>query len=322
MSIDSANDNAPFDEEEVNLSGALLPAAELATATLDSDGGRHKARGALAQSSGQGINWWRIASYVALIIMAILYVGPLFMLFNTSMKTLPEFFKSATSLPTSLNFDNFVEAWDQANFPRLLLNSVLYTAVSTTLYVITAVFVAFPIARGLVRGHKLIFTLFVIALFLPPALIPQFQLILNLNLYNNPFGYILFFLINPIGIIILVGYMRTIPEELDESAAMDGCGYFRFVIQFIIPLARPAIATVVVLHAIGIWNELILPTIYLIDEEFFPVTRGLIVFQGVYGSDWPKLAAAVLMLTVPMLILFLFLQKYIIAGLTAGSVKG
>ncbi len=323
MSIDSAHDNKdPFDESEENLSGPLLPAAELATATLESGSGKRRSRGALAQSSGEGVNWWRIVSYVVLILLAIMYIGPLFMLFNTSMKTLPEFFKNATSLPTSLNFSNFVEAWNQANFPRLLLNSVIYTVVSTTVYVFTAVFVAFPIARGLVRSHKLIFTLFVIALFLPPALIPQFQLILGLNLYNNPIGYMLFFLVNPIGIIILVGYMRTIPTELDESAAMDGCGYFRFVIQFVIPLARPAIATVVVLHAIGIWNELILPTIYLIDEEFFPVTRGLIVFQGVYGSDWPKLAAAVLMLTVPMLILFLFLQKYIIAGLTAGSVKG
>lgn len=273
-------------------------------------------------SVGRRTNWWRIISYVVLIIFALMYIGPLYMLVNTSLKTLPEFFKSATSLPASPNLDNFVDAWKQASFPRLLLNSAIYTAVSTTLYIITAVFVAFPLARGLLRGHKLIFTLFVIALFLPPALIPQFQLILRLGLYNNPVGYMLFFLINPIGIIILVGYIRTLPRELDESAAMDGCGYFRFVWQVIIPLSKPAIATVVVLHAIGIWNELILPTIYLTSDKYFPVTRGLIVFQGVYGSNWPTLAAAVLMLTIPMIILFLVLQKYIVSGLTAGAVKG
>lgn len=270
----------------------------------------------------QKFNWWRILAYLVLLIFAIMYLGPLLMLVNTSLKTTTEFFRSATSLPASPNFENFVEAWEKANFPRLLINSIIYTAVSTTLYVITAIFVAFPIARGLVRGHKFFYTLFVIALFLPAALIPQFQLILNLGLYNNPAGYILFFLVNPIGIIILVGYIRTLPRELDESAAMDGCGYFRFVLQIIIPLSKPAIATVIVLHAIGIWNELILPTIYLTSEEYFPITRGLIVFQGVYGSNWPTLAAAVLMITVPMLVLFLFLQKYIISGLTAGAVKG
>jgi len=274
------------------------------------------------RSGGRKINWWRIIGYVTLLIFAIIYLYPLLMLLSTALKTLPEFFKSPTALPASPSFDNFVEAWDKASFPRLLLNSLIYTTVSTVLYIITAIFVAFPIARGLVRGHKLIFTLFVIALFLPPALIPQFQLILRMGLYNNPFGYMLFFLINPIGIIILVGYIRTLPKELDESAAMDGCGYFRFVWQVIMPLSRPAIATVVVLHAIGIWNELILPTIYLTNEAYFPVTRGLIVFKGVYGSNWPTLAAAVLMLTLPMLILFLVLQKYIISGLTAGAVKG
>jgi raffinose/stachyose/melibiose transport system permease protein len=227
------------------------------------------------------INWWRIIGYIALLIFAIMYIGPLFMLVNTSLKTLPEFFRNPIAISESLNFENFAEAWEKANFARLMINSLLYTAVATTLYIITAIFVAFPIARGLIRGHGVIFTLFVIALFLPPALIPQFQLILGLGLFNNPVGYILFFLVNPIGIVILVGYIRTLPKELDESAAMDGCSYFRFVLQIIIPLSRPAIATVVVLHAIGIWNELILPTIYLTSEEFYPVTRGFIVFQGV-----------------------------------------
>jgi len=140
--------------------------------------------------TGSKINWWRIIGYVVLLIFAIMYLGPLLMLVNTSLKTTPEFFKNATSLPTTINLDNFIGAWEKADFPRLLLNSILYTAVSTTLYIIMAIFVAFPIARGSVRGHKFLYTLFVIALFLPAALIPQFQLILRLGLYNNPVGYI------------------------------------------------------------------------------------------------------------------------------------
>lgn len=268
------------------------------------------------------VDWGKVVSYLILLIFAVLYLGPLLMLVSTAFKTLPEFFRDATGLPTTLNFDNFVEAWNLANFPTYLLNSVIYTVVATTLFVLTSVFVAFPIARNYFRGSKAMLTLYVIALFLPPALIPQFQLILNLGLYNTRLGYILLFLINPIGIIILVNYIKAIPKELDESAAMDGCGYFRFVWQIILPLIRPAVATVIVLHAIGIWNELILATIYLTNQRLYPITRGLIVFEGVYGSNWPALAAAVLMLTIPMVILFMFLQRYIIAGLTEGSVKG
>jgi len=268
------------------------------------------------------INWGRIASYAVLMIFAIIYAGPLLMLVNTAFMTLPEFMKNATSPVSSINFKNFMDAWSKANFPRYLTNSLIYTVSATLVYVVTAIFVAFPISRGYIKGAKIVLTMFVIALFLPPALIPQFQLMLALGLYNNPVGYILLFTINPIGMVILVNYIKSIPRELDEAAALDGCGYFRFVTSILFPLIRPAVATVAVLHAIGIWNELILPTIYLTNKDYYPITRGMIVFQGVYGSNWPTLAAAVLIMTLPMLLIFLLMQRYIISGLTQGAVKG
>lgn len=261
-------------------------------------------------------------SYAILLLFAAFYVGPLLMLVSASLKSLPEFFRNPTGLPDELRFSNFTEAWRLASFPKYMLNSLIYTTVATALFVLMSVFVAFPIARGYVKGSRALLTLYVVALFLPPALIPQFQLILNLGLFNTRAGYILLFLINPIGLIILVNYIKSIPKELDESAAVDGCGYARFVFTILMPLIRPAIATVTVIHAIGIWNELILATVYLTNDDLYPITRGLIVFEGVYGSDWPKLAAAVLMLMFPMLVLYMFLQRYIISGLTAGAVKG
>jgi raffinose/stachyose/melibiose transport system permease protein len=274
------------------------------------------------KKSRKRIPWGKIGSYAVLLIFAALYAGPLLMLVNTSLKTMPEFMKNAVAISQGLNFQNFVEAWNKANFPRYLTNTLLYTFFATLVYVITAVFVAFPISRRYVRGSNIILTLFVIALFLPPALIPQFQLMLSLGLYNNPVGYIMLFLTNPIGIVILVNYIKTVPKELDEAAALDGCGYFRFVTSIVFPLIRPAVATIAVLHAIGIWNELVLPTIYLTNQKYYPITRGMIVFQGVYGSNWPTLAAAALIMTFPMLLIFLLLQRYIIGGLTQGAVKG
>jgi raffinose/stachyose/melibiose transport system permease protein len=264
----------------------------------------------------------KVLSYGILLLFAAFYVGPLLMLVATSLKTLPEFFRNPTGLPESLQWNNFSEAWDLANFPGYMFNSLIYTSVATALFVLMSIFVAFPIARGYVRGAGALLTLYVVALFLPPALIPQFQLILNLGLYNTRTGYIMLFLINPIGLIILVNYIKSVPRELDESAAVDGCSYPRFVFSILIPLIRPAIATVTVIHAIGIWNELILATVYLTNDDLYPITRGLIVFEGVYGSDWPKLASAVLMLMAPMLVLYMFLQRYIISGLTSGAVKG
>jgi raffinose/stachyose/melibiose transport system permease protein len=276
------------------------------------------------QQATRHINWGPIVSYLILLFFAVVYLGPLLMLLSTSLKTMPDFMKNATALPATLNFQNYLDAWEKANFPRYLTNTItiLYTVSATVIYVVTGVFVAFPIARGYVKGAGFLLTLYVIALFLPVALIPQFQLMLSLGLYNNPIGYVMLFLVNPIGIVILVNYFKSLPRELDEAAAMDGCGYLRFVTTVIIPLSSPAIATVAVLHAIGIWNELILPTIYLTNKDYYPITRGMIVFQGVYGSDWPTLAAAVLIMTLPMLVIFLVLQRFIVSGLTAGAVKG
>lgn len=268
------------------------------------------------------ISPWHLASYALLLVLTVVYLGPLLIMVNTSFMTSREFMRDATSIPDNINFDNFSEAWEKANFRQYLTNSMIYAGTATLIYVITAVFLAFPIARRYVRGSNPLFTLFVIALFLPPALIPQFQLILKLGLYNTRMGYILLLVTNPIGIIILVNSMKSIPVELDEAASIDGCGYFRFVLTIVIPLARPAIATVIVLHAIGIWNELILATIYLTDQDFYPITRGMIVFQGVYGFNWPVLAAGIMMMALPMVVLFLFLQRYIISGLTGGAVKG
>jgi raffinose/stachyose/melibiose transport system permease protein len=268
------------------------------------------------------LDWAMVGSYALLIVLAILYAGPLLMLLNTALKTSPEFAKDPVALTSSFSVANFGKAWDKADFPRYLLNTVLYAAIATTLYLAAAFPLSVAIARRFVRGWNWLYLLFVIALFLPVALIPQFQLLLNLRLYNTQVGYILLFLTNPIGVLILVGYIRTIPRDLDEAAAIEGAGYIRYLVQIILPLTKPALATVAILHAIGVWNELVLANIYLTSKAYFPITRGLIVFTGIYGNDWPLLAAAVLMLAAPMVVLYLFLQRYIISGFTAGSLRG
>ena len=268
------------------------------------------------------LDWASIGSYALLLVLAIIYVGPLLMLVNTALKTTPEFAKDPVGLTTTFSVENFAEAWDKADFPRYLLNTVMYAAVATIVYLAAAFPLSVAIARRFVRGWNWLYLLFVIALFLPVALIPQFQLLLNLRLYNTQLGYILLFLTNPIGVLILVGYIRTIPRELDEAAALEGSGYLRYLVRIILPLTKPALATVAILHAIGVWNELVLANIYLTTEAYFPITRGLIVFTGIYGNDWPLLSAAVLMLAAPMVVLYLFLQRYIIGGFTAGSLRG
>lgn len=264
----------------------------------------------------------KMAAMLALALIALLYLGPLLTVVNVSLKSKQSFNLNPTAIATELRVANFAEAWKRANFPVYITNSILYTAVATAIYAATAVFVAFPISRKYVRGSGFLLTLYVIAMFLPSAMIPQFQMMLHLGLYNTRLGYILLFLVNPMGIIILVNYITSLPRELDEAATMDGCGYARFVAQVVFPLVKPALASVIVLHAIGVWNDYATALIYLPKKAFMPITRGLMVFYGQYGNDWTTLAAAMLMLMVPMAALFLALQRWIIDGILAGSVRG
>jgi raffinose/stachyose/melibiose transport system permease protein len=260
--------------------------------------------------------------YAVLIVVAAIYLVPMFTVVNVALKTKQEFNLDPTSLATGFHAENFPNAWNRASFPLYVSNSLLYAVIATTLYVITAVFVAFPISRRYVKGSSFLFTLFVIALFLPNALIPQFQMMLRLHLYNTRLGYILLFIVDPIGVVILINYLSGLPRELDEAAAMDGCGYFRFVTRIAIPLMKPALASVIVLHAIGIWNDYVTPLIYLPKKALMPITRGLMVFYGQFGNDWTTLAAAILMLMIPMVALYLALQRWIIAGVLQGSIRG
>jgi raffinose/stachyose/melibiose transport system permease protein len=264
----------------------------------------------------------KAAVYLVLLVVGAVYLGPMLTVVNTSLKTKQEFNLDPTSIASGFHVENFQNAWKKANFPLYVSNSVLYAGVATVLYVLTAAFVAFPISRRYVRGSGFLFTLFVVALFLPNALIPQFQMMLRLGLYNTRPGYILLFLVDPIGVVILVNYISSIPRDLDEAAAMDGCGYVRFVARIAFPLMKPALASVIVLHAIGIWNDYVTPLIYLPKKAFMPITRGLMVFYGQFGNDWTTLAAAMLMLMVPMVALFLVLQRWIIAGVLQGSIRG
>lgn len=267
-------------------------------------------------------NGGRVVAYLLVLLIAMLYLLPLLVMINTSLKPPREFMLDPAALAREVTLSNFTEAWEAAEFATYIANTILYTVVSTAIYLVLVIFVAFPLSRNYVRGSRTIYLLYVIALFLPNSLIPQFQLMLGLGLYNTRTGYILLTLTGGLGVLILYSYIKSIPIELDEAAAMDGCGYFTYVMRVVVPLIKPALATVALLQAIGIWNDLILPMIYLTSKAYYPITRGLMVFYGQFGTAWTQLSAATLMMVAPLIILFIFLQRYIIEGAMRGSIKG
>jgi raffinose/stachyose/melibiose transport system permease protein len=240
---------------------------------------------------------------------------------NVSLKSPADFLFNPSGITKSIYLENYSRAWVQGNFAQYLLNSVFYTVVSTLISVTLSLFAAFPIARGYIRGGTFWYSFFLAAVFLPSPLIPQFQLILHLNLYNTQLGYILLNSTVGLGPFLIVGYLRSVPRELDEAARIDGCGYFRFLLTIIVPLIRPILVTVFLLGAINVWNDIIGPTIYLADDTLYPVSLGLFSFYGQYQNQWTALAAGIVMVAAPMIILYLFLQRYFMNGALAGAFK-
>jgi raffinose/stachyose/melibiose transport system permease protein len=264
-----------------------------------------------------------VVSYLLIALVMVLYLFPLLFLLNTALKSNAAFNSNPVGFVTSFDFANFGTAWVKGNFGAYILNSVLYTTLAAGLGTFISLVLGFPVARRYLKHTRLWSLMFVLMLFLPNALITQFQLLLRLNLYDTQIGYILIMAAGVgVGPILMSGFAKSLPLELDEAAALDGIGYWRYLFTFVFPLARPAIATIFILQAIGVWNDIILATILLPDSTKSPLTLGLFAFQGTYTSQWGLLSAATMIVAAPLVVAYVFLQRYLVGGVIGGAVKG
>lgn len=263
-----------------------------------------------------------VITYIIIALFMVVYLVPLLYVFVTAFKTQQQFLKDSAALIFVPTFQSFINAWEKANVESYVLNSLIYSISSTGITLICALLIAFPIARRYIKGSTAIYTLFMMGMFLPDGTIPLFQMMLKAGLYNTRIGYILTTLaIGGVCMMFFTSYLRGLPKELDEAAIIDGIGYFGYFFRVIVPLSKPAISSMLILTAIGVWNEIARAIIFISDPKLFPITKGLFVFSGQYSTNWPELTAALILVAMPLVILYVFLQKQIVGGLTAGSVK-
>ncbi|MNO37459.1 L-arabinose transport system permease protein AraQ [compost metagenome] len=267
-------------------------------------------------------------SYVVIGLLILLYVVPLILVLNVSLKSYPEYLMNPIGIVKDLQWSNYVTAWTEGNFANYFVNSLVYTGVATVLTIIVSVLGAFPVARGYVKWSGFIYLFFLLSQFLPNPMVAQYKLMLGLREsldffgYDTKLGYIIL-KTSGTGVVFMmfVGYIKSISRELDEAAGMDGSGYFRYLFQIITPLMKPVIATGVILTAIGIWNDFVGPIMYLPSKVNYPITFGLKEFKGQYGNNWPLLACGITIVATPLIILYTFIQKYLVDGALAGAVK-
>jgi raffinose/stachyose/melibiose transport system permease protein len=259
---------------------------------------------------------------ISFVISVGLFALPIVYLALQSVKTYPGFLQDPAGLPKTWTFANFTSAWTQGDFGTEMINSLIYAVIPDAITLVLGVFLAFPISRGYFRFSNALYAFFVFSGFLPASLIPLFIEARALHLYNNRIGYLVLTSLAGAGFFFFVGYIKSIPRELDEAAALEGCGYLRFIFTIIIPQMRPALAAFAVFGFVASWNNLILPLVMLSDQGLWPVTRGLYGFLSQYTSQWPLVAAATVIVAIPALVVFALLQRHLIEGVAGGAVAG
>ncbi len=238
----------------------------------------------------------------------------------------PQLAADPVALPDPWVWTNYTDSLLSASFWIQLRNSAVVAAISTIMVVLFAALAAFVLARREFPGREVAYTVFTLGLLFPAtvAILPLLILVRDLGLLDNPLGLALpeaaFGL--PLTIIILRPFFRSIPKELEDAAAIDGCGSFGFFFRILLPLARPALVTVAVLAIVSSWNQFLLPLVMLSDANNWTLPLGVTNFSTQYTTDTARILAYTTLALIPALAFYLVAERQLVGGLTAGSVKG
>ncbi len=264
----------------------------------------------------------KIVYYIVTLAIAAVFVAPLWMVLVNSFKEKKEAAHFAVAFPKEWLISNYAEVFENASVLKAFFNSMVLSVGTVLIVLAVSLMAAFAIARSSSRLATVCYYIFLCGLIIPLAFIPTYLVLDTLNLLDTYLGLILVSAAYgfPMAIFLYTGFMKTIPRELDEAAALDGCPPFRLIFQIIVPLLKPVTMTVLILNFVGTWNGVQIPLYFATSDKWgLPLT--VYNFYGAHASSWNLVFADIIITVLPLLVLYLFGQKYIISGMTAGAVK-
>jgi raffinose/stachyose/melibiose transport system permease protein len=270
----------------------------------------------------------RLLGTLGVILFLIIAVYPIIWLLLSSFKTEGEIALSASyALPHTLYLENYAQAWERGKMSIFLKNSIYTTAFSLIFIVLLAAPAAFGITKMKWKLSGAVSTMFLLGIMIPVQvmLIPLFLMFKWTNTLNTLEGLIVAFTAFglPMSIYLFSGYFKSIPNEMIEAAVIDGCTIYQVFVKIMLPLIKNAVVTILMISFMDVWNDLLFSMTFISSTELKTLQTGLIMFQGRFGArEWGPTYAAIAMGTLPTLVLYLFLNKVMIEGLTAGAVKG
>lgn len=264
---------------------------------------------------------------VLMTMLAALFLAPLFIIVNYSFKTKKELYiNSPLSLPQSFQLDNYVKAIDKLNMGTTYINTFIYTAVSVFVLAMLCGITAWAIARCKHRFFKFCYIYFIVGILIPyqALFLPIYIIGFKMHLTNTRFGIIFMYVATGIsfGVFLMNSFMSTVPVELEEAARIDGCSVFKTYFSIVLPLLKPAMATLIIMQAFQIWNDYLLASLYVSKKQLKTLTVAIQSLFSAQTSDYTTAMAAIVLSVLPIAVLFMCLQKYFIKGMTVGAVKG
>ncbi len=263
--------------------------------------------------------------YLILILFSLIIIIPIYTTVIGGFKSIGELRVNILGLPNSWVFDNYVGIISNSKFWTYISNSILYAGLTVFFTILLSSMSAFVFAHIHFVGNRFLFNYLLLGLLFPfaTAILPLFLRVRDLELLGTVWAVVLPQVAFSFGFAILLfrSFFRELPKDLFDSAFIDGCSYSNFYFRITLPLSLPIIATVGVITLINSWNNYLLPLIMINEENLYPWPLGIMVFRGEYMTDWPKILAYVSLTLLPAIAIFLAAQKYIISGLTTGSVK-
>ncbi len=272
-----------------------------------------------------GTNVRLVLTTIILIPICFIWVYPFLWMVSAALKSTTEIFSGLSLIPHHLHWENFARAWTQARIGQYFFNTVVITVSSIAIVVTSSSMIGYVLGRYAFPGKKIIIGLFIAHVFLPEGytIIPVFALINKLGMGNSLLGIILgeSGSAHIVQILLFTGFFSQLPKELEEAAIMDGAGFFRIFARVMLPLTKPVLATAVILQFMQSWNDFFLPLVLTLSRpDLRTLAVGMFAFQGEYFTDWSGMAAAATISLLPIIIIFLFLQRYFVEGVT-GAIK-
>lgn len=255
----------------------------------------------------------------------LLILYPMAMMGLSAFKSTREIFRNPFGLPEVWSLANFFRVWEQTNFSLYFRNSVVVTVGAVVLILVLGVMASYALARYKFRGNELLYLFFLSGLMLPLklAVIPLFIQLKAMGLTNSHLGLIFIYAAEglPSAVFILTGFLRTLPQDLENAARIDGASEPQILWSVMLPLIRPALVIVGIYNLVPVWNDFFFPLVFLQRESLKTLPLGLTVFMGQYSTDWAILYAGLTIAALPVIVLYVLLSRQFIAGLTAGAIK-